>query len=146
MERNYIMKVVCETALSKEAEIRQAAFECLVSIASTYYTVLEPYMQTLFQLTSNAVKGDEETVALQAIEFWSSICDEEIELQEYESSTEDSEPAHSHFIQKALPSLVPMLLETPQVQHVHQGVAICGELVALHLLAFSPLVLSMTKL
>ncbi|KAJ6316021.1 hypothetical protein OIU78_019324 [Salix suchowensis] len=83
MERNFIMKVVCETAISKEADIRQAAFECLVSIASTYYDVLEPYMQTLFQLTSNAVKGDEESVALQAIEFWSSICDEEIELQEY---------------------------------------------------------------
>ncbi|XP_050208574.1 importin subunit beta-1-like [Mercurialis annua] len=113
MERNYIMKVVCDTALSKEAEIRQAAFECLVSIASTYYTVLEPYMQTLFQITSNAVKGDEETVALQAIEFWSSICDEEIELQEYGiSETGDSETVHSHFIEKALPSLVPMLLET----------------------------------
>ncbi|GKV22051.1 hypothetical protein SLEP1_g31955 [Rubroshorea leprosula] len=37
MERNYIMKVVCETAMSKEVEIRQAAFECLVAIASTYY-------------------------------------------------------------------------------------------------------------
>ncbi|PQQ12670.1 importin subunit beta-1 [Prunus yedoensis var. nudiflora] len=83
MERNYIMKMVCETALSKEVDIRQAAFECLASIASRYYVVLEPYMQALFELTSNAVKGDEEAVALQAIQFWSSICDEEIELQEF---------------------------------------------------------------
>ncbi|KAE8099143.1 hypothetical protein FH972_017147 [Carpinus fangiana] len=113
MERNYIMKMVCETAISKEVEIRQAAFECLVSIASTYYEKLEPYMQALFELTSNAVKGDEEAVSLQAIEFWSSICDEEIELQEYESTESgDSEPPHSRFIEKALPSLVPMLLET----------------------------------
>ncbi|MFQ6668730.1 hypothetical protein Gotur_034277 [Gossypium turneri] len=113
MERNYIMKVVCDTAMSKEVEIRQAAFECLVAIASAYYEVLEPYMQTLFQLTSNAVKGDEETVALQAIEFWSSICDEEIELQEFESpESGDSGPPHSGFIEKALPSLVPLLLET----------------------------------
>ncbi|MBA0630784.1 hypothetical protein Godav_002846 [Gossypium davidsonii] len=113
MERNYIMKVICDTAMSKEVEIRQAAFECLVAIASAYYEVLEPYMQTLFQLTSNAVKGDEETVALQAIEFWSSICDEEIELQEFESpESGDSGPPHSGFIEKALPSLVPLLLET----------------------------------
>ncbi|XP_022744162.1 importin subunit beta-1-like [Durio zibethinus] len=113
MERNYIMKVVCDTAMSKEVEIRQAAFECLVAIASAYYEVLEPYMQTLFQLTSNAVKGDEETVALQAIEFWSSICDEEIELQEFESpESGDSGPPHSRFIEKALSSLVPLLLET----------------------------------
>ncbi|KAI3694895.1 hypothetical protein L1987_77878 [Smallanthus sonchifolius] len=109
MERNYIMKIVCETAMAKEADIRQAAFECLVSIASTYYDVLEPYMQTLFELTANAVKGDEEGVALQAIEFWSSICDEEIELQDFESG--DSYP-HSRFIEKALSLLVPMLLET----------------------------------
>lgn len=112
MERNYIMKVVCETAMSSVLEIRQVAFECLVSIASTYYDVLQPYMQTLFELTSNAVKGDEETVALQAIEFWSSICDEEIELQEYEAAESgDSDSPHSHFIEKALSSLVPMLLE-----------------------------------
>lgn len=113
MERNYIMKVVCETAKSKEVEIRQAAFECLVSIASTYYEVLEPYMQTLFELTSNAVKGDEEAVALQAVEFWSSICDEEIELQEFENpETGDSDSPNYHFIEKARSSLVPMLLET----------------------------------
>lgn len=113
MERNYIMKMVCETAISKEVEIRQAAFECLVSIASTYYEKLEPYMQALFELTSNAVKGDEEAVALQAIEFWSSICDEEIELQEYESTESgESGSPHSCFIEKALSSLVPMLLET----------------------------------
>ncbi|KAE8661030.1 Importin subunit beta-1 [Hibiscus syriacus] len=113
MERNYIMKVVCDTAMSKEVEIRQAAFECLVVIASTYYEVLEPYMQTLFQLTSNVVKGDEETVALQAIEFWSSICDEEIELQEFENpESGDSGPSHSCFIERASSSLVPLLLET----------------------------------
>ncbi|OMO97629.1 hypothetical protein COLO4_14485 [Corchorus olitorius] len=112
MERNYIMKVVCDTALSKEVEIRQAAFECLVAIASAYYDVLEPYMQTLFELTSNAVKGDEETVALQAIEFWSSICDEEIEREFESPESGDSEPSHSRFIEKALPHLVPLLLET----------------------------------
>lgn len=113
MERNYIMKVTCDAALAKETEIRQAAFECLVSIASTYYEVLEPYMQRIFELTSNAVRGDEEAVALQAVEFWSSICDEELELQDYEvPESGDSSASHSHFIEKALPTLVPMLLET----------------------------------
>ena len=53
---NYIMKVVCEAAVSKEVEIRQAAFECLVSVSSLYYEILEPYMQILFTLTANAVR------------------------------------------------------------------------------------------
>jgi importin subunit beta-1 len=113
MERNYIMKVVCDTAVSKEVEIRQAAFECLVAIASTYYSHLEPFMDTIFYLTANAVKGDEEPVALQAVEFWSAICDEEIALQdEYEGSEDGNSAIHFRFIEKALPLLVPLLLET----------------------------------
>lgn len=113
MERNYIMKVICEAALANEIEIRKAAFECLVSIASAYYEMLEPYMQKIFELTSNAVKADAEAVALQALEFWSSICDEELEIQDNEvPEIGNSNPPHSQFIQKALPTLVPMLLET----------------------------------
>lgn len=113
MERNYIMKVICEAALANEIEIRKAAFECLVSIVSMYYEMLEPYMQKIFELTANAVKADEEAVALQALEFWSSICDEELEIQDNEvPEIGNSNPPHSQFIQKALPTLVPMLLET----------------------------------
>ncbi|CAM0872726.1 unnamed protein product [Alopecurus aequalis] len=112
-ERNYIMKVVCETAICKEADIKKAAFECLVSIASTYYDLLEPYMQTLFELTANAARTDEEPVALQAVEFWSTICDEEVAIQEdAEESGDVSSACHFHFIEKATPLLVPMLLET----------------------------------
>nr|CAD1841905.1 unnamed protein product [Ananas comosus var. bracteatus] len=113
IERNYLMKVVCETAVSKESNVRQAAFECLVSIASTYYELLGPYMETLFNLTASAVRGDEEPVALQAIEFWSTICDEEITIQEEHAGPADgSSSQHYRFIEKALPLLVPMLLET----------------------------------
>ncbi|XP_047983171.1 importin subunit beta-1-like [Salvia hispanica] len=113
IERNYIMKVICDAALANEIEIRKAAFECLVSIASTYYEILEPYMQKIFELTSNAVKADEEAVALQALEFWSSICDEELDIQDNElPESGNSNPPHSQFIQKALSTLVPMLLET----------------------------------
>ncbi|KAJ3682850.1 hypothetical protein LUZ60_013077 [Juncus effusus] len=113
MERNYIMKVVCETAISQEPDIRQAAFECLVSIASIYYGLLEPYMQTLFNLTANAIRSDEEQVALQAIEFWSTVCDEEISIQEdCAGSDEGSSVLHYRFVEKALHVLVPVLLET----------------------------------
>ncbi|KAG6485360.1 importin subunit beta-1-like [Zingiber officinale] len=111
-ERNFIMKVVCETAMAKEPEIRQASLECLVSIASTYYGYLEPYMQTLFNLTSNAVRGDQEPIALQAIEFWSSICDEEIQIQEESEEEDTGSSPHSNFINQALPVLVPLMLET----------------------------------
>ncbi|EYU19659.1 hypothetical protein ABFS82_06G099600 [Erythranthe guttata] len=114
MERDYIMRVVCEATLSTEVKIRQAAFECLASIGSSYYEKLAPYIQDIFNITSKAVREDEEPVALQAIEFWSSICDEEIDiLEEYGGDfTADSDVPCYYFIKQALPALVPMLLET----------------------------------
>nr|DAD39111.1 TPA_asm: hypothetical protein HUJ06_013434 [Nelumbo nucifera] len=114
MERDYIMKVVCEATLSPELKIRQAAFECLVSISSTYYEKLSPYMQAIFNITAKAVREDEEPVALQAVEFWSSICDEEIDiLEEYGGDLSgDSETTCFYFVKQALPALVPLLLET----------------------------------
>lgn len=36
-ERKRIMNTVCEAAKPKEANIRRKAFECLMTIASTYY-------------------------------------------------------------------------------------------------------------
>ncbi|GAB4826181.1 Importin subunit beta-1 [Ancistrocladus abbreviatus] len=114
MERDYIMRVICEATLSPDVKIRQAAFECLVAISSTYYEKLAPYIKDIFNITAKAVREDEEPVALQAIEFWSSICDEEIDiLEEYGGDfTGDSEIPCFYFIKQALPALVPMLLET----------------------------------
>ncbi|KAL6581565.1 Importin subunit beta-1 [Orobanche minor] len=114
LERDYIMRVVCEATNSPEVKIRQAAFECLVSIGSTYYHKLAPYIQDVFNITSKAVLNEEEPVALQAIEFWSSICDREIDiLEEYGSDfTADSYVPCYYFIKQALPALVPLLLQT----------------------------------
>lgn len=114
MERDYLMRVVCEATLSPDSRIRQAAFECLVAISSTYYEKIAPYIKDIFDITSKAVKEDQESVALQAIEFWSSICDEEIDiLEEYGGEfAGDSEVPCFYFIKQALPALVPLLLET----------------------------------
>ncbi|XWS48593.1 hypothetical protein CRYUN_Cryun13aG0089800 [Craigia yunnanensis] len=113
LEHDYIMRVVCEATLSPEVRIRKAAFECLVSISSTYYEKLAPYIQDIFNITAKAVREDEEPVALQAVEFWSSICDEEIDiLEEYGGDfTGDSDIPCFYFIKQALPAFVPMLLE-----------------------------------
>ncbi|KAK1358515.1 hypothetical protein POM88_051771 [Heracleum sosnowskyi] len=114
-DQNIIMKVLFETAIAEETIIRQSTFECLVSI-SMYYDVFEPYMQEIFQLTAVVVQGDK-IVGLQAIKFWSSICDEEIKLQNYKvPDIHVSEVPHPRFIEKALSSLIPVLLDT-----LHEG-------------------------
>lgn len=40
MERSFIMKIICETAMPNELEIKKASLECLVSISSMYYEIL----------------------------------------------------------------------------------------------------------
>ncbi|KAJ0667985.1 putative armadillo-like helical, importin beta family [Helianthus annuus] len=66
--------------------------------------------EMLNQEITDLLSGDEEGVALQAIEFWSSICRKEIR---YKGSMPGDSDTHSRcLIQKALPWLVPMLLKT----------------------------------
>lgn len=66
------------------------------------------------QLTVLGMKHDDDRVVLQAIEFWSTVCDEEIELAlEAEEALEFSEqPEHEsqHFAKVALPEILPVLL------------------------------------
>ncbi|KAF4379577.1 hypothetical protein F8388_023594 [Cannabis sativa] len=105
---------ICEEVSPDVIEQAQAAFECLVAISSTYYERLAPYIQDIFNITAKAIKEDEEPVALQAVEFWSSICDEEIDiLEEYGGEfSGDSDVPCFYFVKQALPALVPLLLET----------------------------------
>lgn len=120
VERNYIMQTVCETVTAESKELRCAAFECCVRVVELYYDKLAPYMQALYQLTLGAIERatrdpDEDEVGQQAIEFWSTICDEELEIMEEEEDARESkrrpERSNQNFIRGALPYLVPLLLE-----------------------------------
>ena len=54
-----------------------------------------------------AIKEDQEEVALQAIEFWSTVCDTEADLLD---EADPANPCHN-FIKAASPHLTPILLE-----------------------------------
>jgi importin subunit beta-1 len=80
-ERNYIMQVVCEATQSPSPAVQVGAFECLVRIMGLYYSKMDFYMErALFGLTTMGMRHSEEPVVLQAIEFWSTVCEEEIEI------------------------------------------------------------------
>eukprot|EP00026_Physarum_polycephalum_P002142 Phypoly_transcript_02146.p1 GENE.Phypoly_transcript_02146~~Phypoly_transcript_02146.p1 ORF type:complete len:854 (+),score=127.98 Phypoly_transcript_02146:100-2661(+) len=115
-ERDFILKVVCAATCSPSEQLKVAGYECLVKIASLYYVYLPTYMQTLFGLTLESIKKDPQPVALQAIEFWSTICDEEIcLLQEIEeANTFSIQPTTTchFFVKGAMQFLVPIILET----------------------------------
>ncbi|XP_070570539.1 importin subunit beta-1-like isoform X1 [Ptychodera flava] len=116
-ERHFIMQVVCEGTQCTDFRVKVAALQCLVKIMSLYYHHMETYMgPALFAITVEAMKNEEDEVALQGIEFWSTVCDEEMDLaiEQSEAQEQGRPPEHiSRFYAKgALQYLVPLLTQT----------------------------------
>ena len=82
-ERNYIMQVVCEATQADDTRIQADAFGCLNRIMAVYYDKMRFYMEkALFGLTIVGMRSDEEDVAKLAIEFWCTVCEEEISIED----------------------------------------------------------------
>ncbi|RWS26108.1 importin subunit beta-1-like protein, partial [Leptotrombidium deliense] len=123
-ERHFIMQVVCEATQSENIPVRVAALQCLVKIMSLYYQYMEHYMgPALFAITLQAMKSEVDEIALQGIEFWSNVCDEEVDLSiEASEAVEQGRPPTktSRFYAKgALQYLVPTLIQCLLKQDEH---------------------------
>lgn len=82
-ERNYIMQVVCEATQAEDTRIQAGAFGCLNRIMGIYYDKMRFYMEkALFGLTIMGMKSEEEDVAKLAIEFWCTVCEEELSIDD----------------------------------------------------------------
>ncbi|KAI3404933.2 kap95 [Candida oxycetoniae] len=80
-ERNYIMQVVCEATQADDSELQASAFGCLARIMSLYYRFMALYMEkALYGLTVSGMQSSDEKVACMAVEFWSTVCEEELEI------------------------------------------------------------------
>ncbi|KAG6911089.1 hypothetical protein DXG01_004604 [Tephrocybe rancida] len=115
-ERNYIMQVVCEATQNSSVAVQVGAFECLVRIMGLYYDKMVLYMeQALFGLTVSGMNHPDERVQLQAVEFWSTVCEEEVDLaleaQEAQDYGETPETESRHFAKVALPEVLPVLMK-----------------------------------
>lgn len=110
-ERNYLMQVVCEATQAEDAELQAAAFGCLCKIMSLYYFLMKPYMeQALYALTISTMQSPNEKVASMAVEFWSTICEEEIDIA-YELAQFPQSPLQSfNFALASIGEVVPNLL------------------------------------
>ena len=82
-ERNYIMQVICEATQSDDSRIQAGAYACLNRIMGLYYEKMRFYMEkALFGLTIMGMKSQEEDVAKLATEFWCTVCEEEISIED----------------------------------------------------------------
>mmetsp|Transcript_2074 Transcript_2074/g.2938 ORF Transcript_2074/g.2938 Transcript_2074/m.2938 type:complete len:868 (-) Transcript_2074:237-2840(-) len=116
MERDMIIKTICEATQSTDAAVREAAYDCICQVAYLYYEKLNDYMETFLTLSFRAIKTDEEHVAKQAVEFWSTLCECEMEIldENAELAERDLPPERTcvKYVENAMPHLGPILLET----------------------------------
>ena len=104
---------------SSKCSDKVAAYECIVLIAELYYAKLPAYMKALYDLTLAAIQAaiaqaDDEydEVGRQAVEFWTTICDEEMKrTEEAEDGVHDETTVVHNFAKAAVGHLVPLLLE-----------------------------------
>lgn len=109
-ERDIIMNVVCTATQASDESIVIAAFECLVRIISLYYHLMQAYMdQAVAMLTIKSMRSTNENIALQAIEFWSTVCDIEMDLQAAETSEFECLDFARRNRQQLLPCLLTLL-------------------------------------
>ncbi|KAF2076221.1 hypothetical protein CYY_002462 [Polysphondylium violaceum] len=105
-QRDYILKVIFDNANSQDSNVKQVAFECLVKIVTLYYEFILTYMIDLYNLTVSVIEKDpNEGVVLQAIEFWTSLAEEEQLLY-------DELDRKQLIIPQALTQLIPVMLKT----------------------------------
>ncbi|KAM7208929.1 putative importin subunit beta-1 [Naviculisporaceae sp. PSN 640] len=112
-ERNYIMQVICEATQADDSRIQQGAFGCLNRIMALYYENMRYYMEkALFGLTILGMKSSDEDVAKLAVEFWSTVCEEEIAIEDDNSQVESSDQMRPYysFARVATNEVVPVLL------------------------------------
>jgi importin subunit beta-1 len=113
-ERNIIMQVVCEGTQASDTEAQVSAYQCLIRIVDLYYRYMELYMKkALYGVTIFSMQSENERVVLQAIEFWSTLCEREYDLlaaedEAYHTSTIVEEKC-MYFARDVLKELVPVL-------------------------------------
>lgn len=82
-ERNYIMQVVCEATQAEDTRVQAGSYGCLNRIMGLYYDKMRFYMEkALFGLTIMGMKNQDEDVAKLAVEFWCTVCEEEISIED----------------------------------------------------------------
>lgn len=120
-ERDVIVSSICDcvrlgvspSASRGEIEVCTSACECLVQMATEYYYHLGKYMNVIGPLTWELMKQkSHDSLSMCAIEFWSSVCEEENYIAECIAvdGPTSCKPA-AHLARQALSFLIPILTE-----------------------------------
>jgi len=130
-ERTIIFQMVCCGASNgPNKDLRLNSFMCISRLIEFYYSLLAPYMQSIFGITKTTVEkginqNEDPDVTKQAIEVWSTcaeveydiMCENEM-MQQQKDSQAPPVPARKNFgfVNKALQLMVPIYLKALLLQ------------------------------
>lgn len=111
-ERNYIMQVICEATTSPDTKLQAISFGALAKVMNLYYDYMGVYMEkALYSLTVQGMKSTDEAVACMAVEFWSTVCEVELEISLNREELNDESLVSYNFALIAISDVLPVLLE-----------------------------------
>jgi importin subunit beta-1 len=64
-ERTYLMQMICEVTINHDPRIRLAAYQNLNKVLELHYRYLEPYIATIYGLTTKTFQDGDDEVAMQ---------------------------------------------------------------------------------
>jgi len=113
-ERNMILNLIVTGTKSRYVSVRTKAYECIVKTASFYYEYIGEYIKGIYESTFKAIREDVQPVGMQAIEFWTTLCEEEIylleEAQEQEMKGEPVAKPCANYVKQCGQQLCELLL------------------------------------
>lgn len=78
-ERGVIMERILAISSSPDSDARIKAFQCLGTVLTLYYVMLQPHMQEIYTRTFEAIRASavDEGAAKQALNIWDELAEEE---------------------------------------------------------------------
>ncbi|KAJ3437744.1 importin subunit beta-1 [Anaeramoeba flamelloides] len=109
--RDHLMKAMINAAKNQNQKVSQKGLECLVKIAYVDYNSLENFIEDIYEITMKAMTCDNDLLALQSVEFWNTVCEEEEEINELILEEEQDNRVGKKYIQAVSENLVPNLCQ-----------------------------------
>eukprot|EP00736_Rhodelphis_marinus_P009915 Rmarinus@m.18853 len=117
-ERSHIVKTTLQCVDPQQDELSEVALETLVKLSQLYYTKLGEFMGEFFNVAVSVVQAHQtasENCVLQAIEFFSTIAEVELDMkfdaEDAKASGETPEIECKDYIVQAVMVVVPALLQ-----------------------------------
>lgn len=103
-EKKYVFDALLNAITNTNVDVAVECFGILVDIVSLYYNEIESEMERIFRISLEAITDADEEIGKMAIEFWNSVCEEEILYN-------NQEIPHKNYALSALEVLVPILFK-----------------------------------